>query len=33
MEAGIREAKNTLSKLVEAVLEGQEVFVTKRDAG
>jgi prevent-host-death family protein len=30
METGIREAKNSLSKLVEAVLEGQEVFLTNR---
>lgn len=30
MEVGIREAKNTLSKLVEAVLEGKEVFLTNR---
>jgi prevent-host-death family protein len=30
METGIREAKNTLSKLVEAALEGQEVFLTNR---
>jgi prevent-host-death family protein len=30
MEAGIREAKNRLSKLVEAALDGQEVFLTNR---
>jgi prevent-host-death family protein len=30
MEAGIRDAKNNLSKLVEAVLEGKEVFLTNR---
>jgi prevent-host-death family protein len=30
METGIREAKNTLSKLVEAALEGQDVFLTNR---
>ena len=30
METGIREAKNSLSKLVDAVLEGQEVFLTNR---
>jgi prevent-host-death family protein len=30
METGIREAKNNLSKLVEAALEGQEVFLTNR---
>jgi prevent-host-death family protein len=30
METGIREAKNSLSKLVEAVREGQEVFLTSR---
>jgi prevent-host-death family protein len=30
METGIREAKNTLSKLVEAVIEGEEVFLTNR---
>lgn len=30
METGIREAKNTLSKLVEAVVEGEEVFLTNR---
>lgn len=30
MEAGIREAKNSLSQLVEAVREGQEVFLTSR---
>ena len=30
METGIREAKTTLSKLVEAVLDGQEVFLTNR---
>ncbi len=30
MEAGIKEAKNNLSKLVDAVLAGEEVFVTKR---
>ena len=30
METGIREAKNTLSKLVEAVIQGEEVFLTNR---
>jgi prevent-host-death family protein len=30
METGIREAKNNLSKLVEAAVEGQEVFLTNR---
>ena len=30
MEVGIREAKNNLSKLVQAVFEGEEVFLTKR---
>jgi prevent-host-death family protein len=30
METGIREAKSTLSKLVEAVLQGEEVFLTNR---
>lgn len=30
METGIREAKSNLSKLVEAALEGQEVFLTNR---
>jgi len=30
METGIREAKNSLSRLVEAVLEGHEVFLTNR---
>jgi len=30
METGIREAKNSLSKLVEAVRNGQEVFITSR---
>lgn len=30
MEVGIREAKNSLSKLVQAALEGEEVFITKR---
>jgi prevent-host-death family protein len=30
MEVGIRDAKTTLSKLVEAVLDGQEVFLTNR---
>jgi prevent-host-death family protein len=30
MEVGIRDAKNNLSKLIEAVLEGQEVFLTNR---
>ncbi|MEO5953631.1 MAG: type II toxin-antitoxin system prevent-host-death family antitoxin, partial [Chloroflexia bacterium] len=32
MEAGIREAKNNLSKLVQAVLDGEEVFLTNRGA-
>lgn len=30
METGIREAKTALSKLIEAVIEGEEVFLTKR---
>jgi len=30
MEVGIRNAKNTLSKLVEAVQAGEEVFLTNR---
>jgi antitoxin (DNA-binding transcriptional repressor) of toxin-antitoxin stability system len=30
MEFGIRDAKNNLSKLVEAVLDGEEVFLTNR---
>lgn len=30
MEVGIRDAKNNLSKLLEAVLEGNEVFLTNR---
>lgn len=30
METGIREAKNKLSKLVEAALDGHEVFLTNR---
>jgi prevent-host-death family protein len=30
MEIGIRDAKNNLSKLVEAVLDGKEVYLTKR---
>ena len=30
MEVGIRSAKNNLSKLVEAVNEGEEVFLTSR---
>jgi prevent-host-death family protein len=30
MEVGIRDAKNNLSKLVEAVREGEEVFLTNR---
>ena len=30
METGIREAKNTLSKLVQSVLDGDEVFLTNR---
>jgi prevent-host-death family protein len=32
MEVGIRDAKTKLSKLVEAVLDGQEVFLTNRGA-
>jgi prevent-host-death family protein len=32
MEAGIKEAKNNLSKLVDAVLAGEEIFLTKRGA-
>lgn len=30
MEVGIREAKNSLSKLVQAALEGEEVYLTRR---
>ena len=30
MEVGIREAKSNLSKLVEAVRDGEEVFLTNR---
>jgi prevent-host-death family protein len=30
MEKGIKEAKNSLSKLVDAVLAGEEVFLTNR---
>jgi prevent-host-death family protein len=30
MEVGIRDAKSSLSKLVEAVLDGEEVFLTNR---
>jgi prevent-host-death family protein len=30
METGIREAKNSLSKLVEAARDGREVFLTSR---
>ena len=30
MEVGIREAKNNLSRLVEAALAGEEVFLTNR---
>lgn len=30
MEVGIREAKNNLSRFIDAVLEGEEVFLTKR---
>lgn len=30
MEIGIKEAKNTLSKLVDAALDGEEVFLTNR---
>src|SRR5919108_2943026 len=30
MEVGIRDARNNLSKLVEAVLDGEEVFLTNR---
>ncbi len=30
MEVGIRNAKNNLSRLVEAVLDGKEVFLTNR---
>ncbi len=30
MEVGIREAKNNLSKLVDAVRKGKEVFLTNR---
>ena len=32
MEAGIKEAKNNLSKLVDAMLAGEEVYLTKRGA-
>lgn len=30
MDAGIKDAKNNLSKLIEAVLDGEEVFLTNR---
>jgi prevent-host-death family protein len=30
MEVGIREAKNSLSKLVEATLGGEQVYLTNR---
>ena len=30
MEIGIRDAKSNLSKLVEAALDGEEVFLTNR---
>ncbi|MGH9612612.1 MAG: type II toxin-antitoxin system Phd/YefM family antitoxin [Bryobacteraceae bacterium] len=30
MEVGIRNAKSNLSRLVEAVLDGEEVFLTNR---
>ena len=30
MNAGIKEAKNNLSKLVDAMLSGEEVFLTNR---
>ena len=30
MDAGIKDAKNNLSKLVDAVLDGEEVFLTNR---
>ena len=30
MDVGIREAKNNLSKLVEAMLEGEQVYLTNR---
>jgi prevent-host-death family protein len=30
MEVGIRSAKSNLSKLIDAVLEGEEVFLTNR---
>jgi prevent-host-death family protein len=33
MDVGIRDAKNNLSKLVEVVLDGQEVFLTNRGEG
>ena len=32
MEAGIKEAKKNLSKLVDAMLRGEEVYLTKRGA-
>jgi antitoxin (DNA-binding transcriptional repressor) of toxin-antitoxin stability system len=32
MDVGIRDAKNNLSKLVEAVLDGEEAFLTNRGA-
>ena len=32
MEAGIKEAKKNLSKLVDAMLAGEEVYLTKRGA-
>jgi prevent-host-death family protein len=30
MDVGIRDAKNNLSKLVDAALDGEEVFLTNR---
>jgi prevent-host-death family protein len=30
METGIRDAKNSLSKLIDAAIEGHEVFLTNR---
>ena len=32
MEIGIKEAKNNLSKLVDAAVDGEEVFLTNRGA-
>jgi prevent-host-death family protein len=32
MDVGIKEAKNNLSKLIDALRHGEEVFLTKRGA-